>query len=125
MRQHAAKYALGDGGASAAGKPLAPGVRRAMEARLGHSFADVRVHSDGGAAGEARALGARAFAVGSDVVFGAGQFALSTARGQALLAHELAHVVQQRGAPTSGPLTVSQPGDSLEREADGVADQIA
>jgi hypothetical protein len=86
------------------GKPLAPGVRRAMEARLGHSFADVRVHSDGSAAGEARAIGARAFTVGRDVVFGAGQFALGTARGWALLAHELAHVVQQRGVEEGDPV---------------------
>ena len=42
-----------------------------------------------------------------------------------LIAHELAHVVQQRGAPNSGPLTVSQPGDALETEADSVADSIA
>ena len=58
-------------GARSGGQPLAPSVRRAMEARLGHSFADVRVHSDARAASEARALGARAFAVGRDVVFGA------------------------------------------------------
>ena len=84
------------------GKPLAPTVRRTMEARLGHSFADVRVHSDASAAGEARRLGARAFAVGRDVVFGADEFSLRTPRGRALLAHELAHVVQQRGAGQDG-----------------------
>jgi hypothetical protein len=83
------------------GKPLAPSVRRAMETRLGHSFAAVRVHSDACAAGEAKALGARAFAVGRDVVFGARQFAPGTPAGRALLAHELAHVVQQR-APGEG-----------------------
>ena len=44
--------------------------------------------------------------------------------GDKLIAHELAHVVQQRGAPTSGPLTVSNPGDAMEREADDVADKI-
>jgi Domain of unknown function (DUF4157) len=85
------------------GKPLAPGVRRAMETRLGHSFADVRVHSDARAAGEAKALGARAFTVGRDVVFGARQFAPGTPAGRALLAHELAHVVQQRGPGEGDP----------------------
>src|SRR5262249_47466579 len=66
-------------------------------------FADVRVHSDGAAAGAARALGARAFAVGTDVVFGADQFTLSTLPGQAMLAHELAHVVQQGEAGDAEP----------------------
>ena len=50
---------------------------------------------------------------------------LETADGDRLIAHELAHVVQQRGAANSGPLTVSNPGDSLENEADSVADSIA
>jgi hypothetical protein len=81
------------------GHPLAPPVRREMEARLRHSFADVRVHSDAQAAASARELGARAYAIGRDVVFGAGRFSLDTRAGRALLAHELAHVVQQRGAP--------------------------
>ena len=48
-----------------------------------------------------------------------------TSDGDKLIAHELAHVVQQRGAPTSGPLTVSNPGDAMENEADAVADKIA
>jgi hypothetical protein len=92
-----------NGGDRSGGRPLAPTVRRTMEARLGHSFADVRVHSDASAAGEARALGARAFAIGRDVVFGARQFAPGTPAGQALLAHELTHVVQQRGPGEGDP----------------------
>jgi hypothetical protein len=92
-----------EGTGRSGGRPLAPGVRRAMETRLGHSFADVRVHSDARAAGDARALGARAFAVGRDVVFGARQFAPGTPAGRALLAHELAHVVQQRGPGEGDP----------------------
>ena len=47
----------------------------------------------------------------------------NTSDGDQLIAHELAHVVQQRGAPTSGPLTVSNPGDAMENEADAVADK--
>jgi hypothetical protein len=110
---------LQDGAAQAAkpalragGKPLAPGVRRAMEARLGHSFADVRVHSD---ASEARALGARAFASGTDVVFAPGELALGTPRGRALLAHELAHVVQQRGAGDGDPARAEAEASSAGR----------
>lgn len=106
------------GTARPTGKPLAPGVRRAMESRLGHSFADVRVHSDGRAAGEAKAMGARAFAVGRDVVFGARQFAPGTPAGRALLGHELAHVVQQRG-PGSGDPT------QAEAEADHAGSAVA
>jgi Domain of unknown function (DUF4157) len=86
------------------GTRLAPGVRRAMETRLGHSFADVRVHSDARAAGDAKALGARAYTVGRDVVFGVRQFAPGTPAGRALLGHELAHVVQQRGPGEGDPL---------------------
>ena len=71
------------------------------------------------------AVSARAFATGTDVYFAQGEYKPNTTDGDKLIAHELAHVVQQRGAPTSGPLTVSQPGDSMEREADAVADKIA
>src|SRR5262249_14351826 len=91
------------GPALAGGNPLAPSVRSAMGARPGPAFAAVRVPRDGAAAGAARALGARAFAVGTDVVFGADQFTLSTLPGQAMLAHELAHVVQQGEAGDAEP----------------------
>lgn len=78
-----------------AGRPLAPGVRAFMEARLGHDFGRVRIHADAGAAQAARAIDARAYATGHDIVFAAGQFAPETVAGQGLLAHELTHVVQQ------------------------------
>ena len=68
-----------------------------------------------------RAVSARAFTVGSDIFFGAGEYQPDSAGGRELLAHELAHVVQQRGAPNTGPLIVSQPGDTLEREAEAAA----
>jgi hypothetical protein len=77
---------------SSTGKPLDPPTRTLMQSRFGHDFGDVRVHTDERAA---RALNARAYTYGSDVVFGAGH----DGGGQALLAHELAHVVQQRSAP--------------------------
>jgi hypothetical protein len=101
------------------GKALAPTVRRNMEARLGHSFADVRVHSDASAAGEARTLGARAFAIGRDVVFGAGQFAPGTPAGKALLAHELAHVVQQREPGEGDPARAEAEAASAGRAVAG------
>lgn len=82
------------------GRPLEPGVRADMESRFGQSFGHVRVH-DGDQAGAAAAIaGANAYTVGSDVVFGAGRYTPGSPAGRALLAHELAHVVQQgRGGP--------------------------
>jgi len=83
-------------GATASGKPLDPGTRTLMEARLGHDFSHVRVHTDAQAAASAQNVNARAYTVGSDIVFGKGQYHPSTDASQRLIAHELAHVVQQR-----------------------------
>lgn len=69
-----------------------------MESRFGHDFSDVRVHTDPLAARSAEAVAAQAYTVGADVVFRAGSYAPESSEGQRLLAHELAHVVQQRGA---------------------------
>ncbi len=106
------------------GRPAQPAVTGSVGASLGDSFADVRVHTDEGAAALARSVSARAFTVGSDIFFGPGEYQPATPGGRELLAHELVHVVQQRGAPPSGPLTVSQPGDALEREAEDLAHGI-
>jgi hypothetical protein len=59
--------------------------------------------------------------VGSDIFFGPGEYQPASAGGRELLTHELVHVVQQRDAPRNGALTVSEPGDALEREAEDVA----
>lgn len=80
---------------SGANLPLPPALRQFFEPRLGCDFGRVRVHSDGAAAQAADALGARAFTVGSDIFFGAHQYAPATRVGRGLLAHELAHVRQQ------------------------------
>jgi outer membrane protein OmpA-like peptidoglycan-associated protein len=69
-----------------------------MGSRFGYDFSQVRVHTDADAARSASAIAARAYTVGSDVVFAERQFAPTTWDGQLLLAHELAHVVQQSGA---------------------------
>jgi Domain of unknown function (DUF4157) len=79
------------------GRPLEPAVRTEMEDRLGHDFSRVRVHTDGGSAASARALGARAYTVNPEIVFDSGRYAPTTPEGRRLLAHELAHVVQQQG----------------------------
>ena len=79
------------------GQPLPEPTRAFFESRFGYDFSQVRVHTDAKAADTARAVNARAFTRGHDVVFGAGQYAPGTTAGQRLLAHELTHVVQQSG----------------------------
>jgi hypothetical protein len=78
------------------GQPLDSGARAFMEARFGHNFSQVRVHTDAQAAESARAVNALAYTAGQDIVFGSGQYAPNEREGQRLLAHELTHVVQQR-----------------------------
>jgi hypothetical protein len=77
---------------------LEPGLQRDMSQRFGHDFAQVQVHCGHAAEQSAREIGADAYTVGQHVVFGAGQFAPESRSGRRLLAHELAHVVQQSGA---------------------------
>lgn len=84
-------------GIQGGGQPLDRDARAFLEPRFGHDFSQVRVHTDTRASESAQAVQARAFAVGSDVVFGAGQYAPGTSEGKRLLAHELTHVVQQTG----------------------------
>jgi hypothetical protein len=80
---------------SSLGQRLEPEVRQDMESRFGHDFSHVRVHSDHIANQSARDVNANAYTVGSNVVFGANQFAPGISRGRRLLAHELTHVIQQ------------------------------
>jgi Domain of unknown function (DUF4157) len=106
------------------GVPLDRATREAMEPRFGHSFADVRVHADERAAASSDAVGALAYTAGSHVVFGAGRYAPGSGEGRRLLAHELAHVVQQSG---SGPalrasLAVGPVDAPEERAADAAAE---
>ena len=105
------------------GTSLDTGVASKLSPSLG-DLSDVRVHTDSTAHDLNHAVSARAFATGTDVYFAQDQYKPNTSDGDKLIAHELAHVVQQRGAPTSGPLTVSNPGDAMENEADAVADKI-
>ncbi len=97
----------------ATGKTLEPPTRSVMESSFGEDFADVRIHADARAAAMADSLDARAFAVGGDIVFGSGEYAPETAEGQSLIAHELAHVVQQRRGDTASPAS-----GASERDAD-------
>ncbi|WP_414720476.1 DUF4157 domain-containing protein [Streptomyces sp.] len=103
-----------------AGRPLEAPLRAEMEERLGADFGDVRVHTDTTAQRSAEELGARAYTSGNHVVIGAGGGDKHT------LAHELTHVIQQRTGPVEGTdngqgLSVSDPGDRFEREAEANA----
>ncbi len=100
------------------GAPLPEVVAARMAMLLGHDFAHVRVHADAAAAALAAQLGARAFTVGDDVYFAAGQWAPDTTAGERLLVHELTHVVQHDlGRLPAGGAALSHPDDLAEREA--------
>ena len=102
---------------SSSGQPLDAGTRAAMELRFGHDFRHVRVHSDARAASSAQSVMAAAWTVGNHIAFASGRFAPGTSSGRHLLAHELAHVVQQTGP--ADDLAVDQ--RTAEREADMAA----
>src|SRR5262245_18053412 len=77
------------------GQPLDSATRAFMEPRFGHDFSRVRVHLSARAAESARAVGALAYTVGHDIVFGNQEYAPDSSEGRRLIAHELTHVVQQ------------------------------
>lgn len=77
------------------GQPLPMSVRDFFEPRFGYDFSQVQIYTDTHAAKSARSIDALAYTAGTDIVFGTGQYALATPKGMRLLAHELAHVVQQ------------------------------
>ncbi len=108
------------------GAPLPPGVRERFEGSLGADLSAVRVHTGPASAEAAGAVGARAYTTGDDIHFGAGQYAPEDPFGLHLLAHEVAHTVQQSGGPatTQFKLAVSSPGDAAELEADRAADAM-
>ena len=105
---------------ASSGRPLDPAVRQDMEQRFGHDFSQVRVHSGTAAEQSAQEVNAHAYTVGHNMVFSAGKFAPATHEGRHLIAHELAHVVQQSGAdrirldqnddkPGQSPIALKQP----------------
>jgi hypothetical protein len=80
---------------ASSGEPLGDVSRTFFEPRFQRDFSDVRVHTDPTAGASARAIGALAYTVGRDIVFAPGRYSPASAAGRDLLAHELAHVVQQ------------------------------
>jgi hypothetical protein len=100
------------------GQPLDAATRADMEARFGFDFSRVRIHTDAQAARSAEAVGALAYTVDDHVVFGSGRYSPHTADGRRLIAHELAHVVQQGGGGDTMPLTPTAPHLALKKDAD-------
>jgi len=106
------------------GAPLEGSVRARMEGAFGRDFSHVRVHTGTHAGALTSELASRAFTVGSHVAFAPGEFHPGTPVGDALLAHELAHVVQQRDGAAAGPAAKADGPTStsaLEHDADNVA----
>jgi hypothetical protein len=90
------------------GQPLSKSERNFFEPRFGTDFSHVRLHTDNHAAKTAQSINAKAFTHGDNVVFGAGEYSSDSVEGKKLLAHELTHVVQQKGA-TLKPESTIQP----------------
>jgi hypothetical protein len=100
------------------GRPMDAPVKDRMERAFGINFSEVRVHTDTGASQLNRRLNARAFTVGRDIAFDSGEYRPGSPVGDALIAHELAHVAQQNAGKVE-PQTNSPGEDSaVERDAD-------
>jgi hypothetical protein len=108
---------------NAPGSALPTTTRQAMESRFDTDFSDVRIHTERPAAETANALGARAFTIGKHIAFSEGEYAPPSAEGRRLLSHELAHVVQQRGA--SGAHATLARNAAEERAAGDAAERAA
>jgi hypothetical protein len=96
-----------------------------MEPRFGYDFSSVRIHTDADAASHASAINARAYTHGTHVAFATGQYAPKSDAGRHLIAHELAHVVQQSGAASTTQRNAIVPeGHETEREAEAAARRV-
>lgn len=116
---------VGSGG----GDPLPTHLRADMETRFGQDFGGVRVHTGDAAHASAASVSAQAYTVGENIVFQRDRYDPGSTKGQHMLAHELTHVVQQRGGPVDGTeagggVKVSDPSDRFEREAVANADRV-
>jgi hypothetical protein len=103
------------------GRPLDAPTRLYMESRFQEDFSRVRIHTGARATASAEAVRAKAYTVGGDVVFGQGSYAPDTSEGKRLLAHELAHVIQQNRGGTAPALN---PNSSIEKAADVAASGV-
>ena len=106
------------------GRPLDQTVRNEMEQAFGADFSEVRIHDDADARARASEISADAFAHGEDIYLSDEASSAGTVEGKSLIAHELAHVVQQRRSGGQQPSAVGSPGDRFEADADKAAAQV-
>ena len=112
--------------ASESGSPIHEPLKSSLGSHLGQDFSQVRVHGGASSAEAAASVGARAYTLGNDIHLGKESQGLSSSAFDRLIAHEAVHTVQQGGrtvAPGAG-LTVSDPQDASEQEANRLADEI-
>ena len=113
-----------DHASASPGHALPAPVQHKLEGAYGADLSGVRVHTGAASQAAAASLGAQAYTTGQDIHFGAGKYDPSSKAGEHLLAHEVVHTVQQRGAASAAPqekLEISEPGDAAEHEADTLA----
>jgi hypothetical protein len=104
---------------ASSGQRLDEHTRAFFEPRFGIDFVNVRVHTDGEAAASAASIGAQAYTAGRDIVFATGKYEPTSSAGRRLLAHELAHVVQQHASdgvsPEAGRPATEPTTDRIQR----------
>ena len=115
--------------ASGGGNPLDAGIQQHLEQNLGSDLSGVQIHTNQEADRLSRSVNAIAFTTGQDIFFSTGSYNPRSSEGQQLIAHEVVHTVQQAsgavaGAPTADGVSISDPADSFEQEADRVAQQV-
>lgn len=108
---------------SSPGEPLDSATLQFMESRFGRDFRQVRIHTGQRADDAVRAVDARAFALGRDLVFGDGQYDPHGSEGRRLLAHELTHVVQQQPAGSGRPPHITAAPRVYQRAPGGIQRQ--
>ena len=107
------------------GHALEEGIANKAGNVMGADFSGVNVHTDSQADSLSRSINAKAFTTGNDIFFRSGAYDPASSAGQHLIAHELTHVVQQGSAPAiQTKMTVNDPDDQYEAEADSVADKV-
>jgi hypothetical protein len=121
LQRTAGNHAVTDLLKRSSGKPLDGATREEMESKFGEDFRDVRVHDDPASETAAFAAGARAVTSGRDIVFGEGFYAPQSSDGKRLLAHELAHVLQQSRSPQkpASPVTAEHEARTVGAKVSG------
>src|SRR5262245_37168714 len=105
-----------------AGKPLEREARRSLESSFRRGLGGVRVHTGPTAAWAARSIHARAFALGKDIWFGSGEYRPGEAEGRHLIAHEVAHTLEEHEPTTLESVRLGATGHPAEAAADRAAD---